>query len=326
MPSWVDVLQKLINWLVNSSGVDPRHRDAGLFVVAATLTGGMYVANKAGLPYLPPVFFASLRFLMAAVLLLPYLAFRAEPLRPRTRVDVLAILASGGLIVAAANVFLFVGQQYTTSATAAILISLSPILTVGLAAAFLPSEHLTRCRVSGVVLGFIGVGIVAHPAPSTLLSTTFLGNGLIVLAALALAIGGVVLRSLDRSLSALAIAGWATLVGGLVMFALSLGRGEPILTVSWTPVALLAVVYNGVIATPLGYVAYFTLLDTVGPVRVNLLTYVSPLVTAFAGWILLGEQLALPVIVGFTIISMGFVLVEFQQVLDEAHRIRTALE
>lgn len=305
--------------------MDSRYRDVGLFLTAATLTGGMYVANKAGLPYLPPVFFASLRFLIAAALLLPYVALRSEPLRPQSRTDYLTILASGGLVVAAANAFLFVGQQYTTSATAAILIGLSPILTVGLAAVVLPSDSLTRQRVSGVGIGLVGVGIVARPDPSNLLSAAILGMGLIFLAALALAVGGVVLRHVQGSLSSLAITAWATLVGGFAMLTLSLARGEPILAASWTSVALLAVVYNGVIATPIGYVAYFSLLETVGPVRVNLLTYVSPLVTALLGWLLLEEQLSLLTLVGFAVITTGFFLIEYQSLTREVARLRRVL-
>lgn len=305
--------------------MDSRYRNLGFFLTAATLTGGTYVANKAGLPYLPPVFFASLRFLVAAGFLLPYVTLRSEPLRPQTRTDYLAILASGGFVVAAANAFLFVGQQYATSATAAILISLSPILTVGLAAIALPSTNLTWRRVSGVLLGLVGVGIVAHPDPSNLLSATILGQGLIFLAALALAVGGVALRYFQSTLSSLAITAWATFVGGLVMLALSLIRGEPILAASWSTIALLAVIYNGVIATPLGYVAYFTLLETVGPVRVNLLTYVSPFVTALAGWLLLGEHISRLTIGGFVVITIGFVLVEYQSLTDEVTKLREAL-
>ncbi len=157
--------------------MDSRYRNAMFFLIAAILTGGMYVANKAGLTYLPPVFFASLRFLIAAALLLPYVALRSERLRPRMHTDYLTILASGGLVVGAANAFLFVGQQYTTSATAAIIISLSPILTVGLAAALLPSSLLSWRGVFGVVLGLVGVGIVAQTSPSNLVPVTMLGDG-----------------------------------------------------------------------------------------------------------------------------------------------------
>lgn len=304
--------------------MDSRYRAGGLFLLAAIFTGGMYVANKAGLLYLPPVFFASLRFLIAAALLLPYVALRSEPLRPQSHIDYLTILASGGLVVAAANVFLFVGQQYTTSATAAILISLSPILTVGLAIVVFPSDHFTRRRISGIVLGFVGVGIVAHPNPSNLLSATMFGMGILFLAAVALAVGGVALRYLQSSLSPLAITAWATLVGGIAMLVLSLVQGEPVATTSWSSIALLAIVYNGVIATPISYIAYFSLLDSVGPLRVNLLTYVSPLVTVFFGWLLLGEQLSLLTLVGFAVISTGFFLIEYRSVTQEAARLRRA--
>lgn len=303
--------------------MDSRYRNVGYFLVAATLSGGMYVANTAGLPYLPPVFFASLRFLIAAALLLPYVALRSESLRPQSRADYLTILASGGFVVAAANVFLFVGQQYTTSATAAILISLSPILTIGIAAAVLPNNQLTRRRVSGVVLGLVGVGIVVHPTPSNILSPTILGKGLVFLAAVALAIGGVALRYFRSSLSPLVITAWATLVGGLAMLVLSIARGESISAATFSSVALLAIGYNGVVATPVGYVAYFSLLEAVGPVRVSLLTYVSPLVTALVGWLLLGERLSILTLVGFVGIAVGFVLIEFRHLRREIVRLRT---
>lgn len=305
--------------------MDSRYRNAGFFLTAAILTGGMYVANKAGLPYLPPVFFASLRFLIAAVLLLPYVALRSEPLRPQSRTDYLTILASGGLVVGAANALLFIGQQYTTSATAAILISLSPILTVGLAAAILPNNRLTWRSVFGVILGLVGVGIVAQPNPSNLFSITMVGVGILFLAAVALAVGGVALRHLQGSLSPLAITAWATLVGGVAMLVLSLARGEPVATTSWSRVALLAVMYNGIIATPIGYIAYFSLLESVGPVRVNLLTYVSPLVTAVLGWVLLEEQLSLLTLVGFVVIATGFFLIEYRSLTQEVDRLRRAL-
>lgn len=305
--------------------MDSSYHNAVLFLIAASLTGGIYVANKAGLPYLPPVFFASLRFLIAAALLLPYVAFRSEPLRPQTQTDYLTLLASGGLVVGAANVFLFLGQQYTTSTMAAIIISLSPILTIGLAAVVFPTDRLTQRRVAGIILGLVGVCIVAHPDPSNPFSVTILGIGLLFLAAVALAIGGVILRHLQGSLSSLAITAWATLIGGIAMFMVSLAHGESIAAISWTSVALLAVIYNGVIATPISYVAYFSLLEAVGPVRVNLLTYVSPLVTAFFGWLLLGERLSVLTLLGFVVISTGFFLIEYRSLVQEFARLRRAL-
>lgn len=301
--------------------MDSRFRNTALFLTAAILIGGMYVANKAGLQYLPPVYFASLRFLIAAGLLFPYVAFSGTSLSPRTRNDYFAIIVGGGFIVTASNVFLFIGQQYTTSAVAAILIGLSPILTIGLSAVFLPSEPLSFRRTMGISLGFLGVIIIASPDPASFFSSIFIGKLLIIVAAFALAVGGVSLRHLQCTLSPLAIATWSTLVGGLSLLLISFVRGEAIIFVPWTSVSLAAVFYNGVIATPIGYAAYFKLLDEVGPVRVNLITYMSPLITSVLGWLILGEILSHAILVGFLVIVFGFVLLEYTSLHEETVKI-----
>ncbi|WP_331232378.1 DMT family transporter [Natronorarus salvus] len=146
--------------------------------------------------------------------------------------------------------------------------------------------------------------------------------GILFLAAVALAVGGVALSYLQGSLSPLAITAWATLVGGISMLMLSLALGEQVAAISWSRIALLAIVFNGVIATPIGYIAYFSLLDSVGPIRVNLITYVSPVITAILGWLLLGEQLLLQTLIGFTIIATGFFLIEYRSLTQEMARLR----
>ncbi len=106
------------------------------------------------------------------------------------------------------------------------------------------------------------------------------------------------------------------------MLMLSLALGEQVAAISWSRIALLAIVFNGVIATPIGYIAYFSLLDSVGPIRVNLITYVSPVITAILGWLLLGEQLLLQTLIGFTIIATGFFLIEYRSLTQEMARLR----
>jgi drug/metabolite transporter (DMT)-like permease len=59
-----------------------RYRNPTLFGVAAVLIGGTYVATRVGLSYLPPVFFASLRFGFAAIPLLLYVRMRSTQWKP----------------------------------------------------------------------------------------------------------------------------------------------------------------------------------------------------------------------------------------------------
>jgi probable blue pigment (indigoidine) exporter len=299
-----------------------RYRNAILFGLAAVLIGGVYVATKIGLSYLPPVFFAALRFECAAVPLLLYVRLTSTQWRPYTRDDWYTILASGGLVVAAANIFLFIGQQFTTSATAAVIASLSPILAVGFAFILLSETAITRRRILGIGCGLIGAAIIAHPDVERLVAPVVVGKGLIFLAAAALALGSVLMRRYETSLSTIAVTGWAMLLGGSAILLLSLLLGEPIGHVRWTPIAILVVVYNGLLATPVAYVAYFELVETIGPIQTTLITYVAPVVTALAEWVLLGEILSVETTIGFGVIVVGFVLVRYRTLLEEAKRLR----
>ena len=59
------------------------------------------------------------------------------------------------VLFAAYHAFLFTGEQGTTSAAAAIVVSLSPVLTTGFARAFLPDERLTAVGIAGLLVGFV---------------------------------------------------------------------------------------------------------------------------------------------------------------------------
>jgi len=57
------------------------------------------------------------------------------------------------------------------------------------------------------------------------------------------------------------------------------------------------------------YLAYFALIDETGASQANLLFYFVPVVSAVAGWALLGETVSPLSLVGFAVIFVGFLLV-----------------
>ena len=117
-------------------------RTLGFFLLSSVFFGGTFVAAKAGLEYFPPLLFVALRFDIAALVMLGYVALTTarEDLRPKTWDDVVGILATGVLVIGLANALIFVGQQYATSAVGAIVFSLNPILTPVFAAVLLSNE------------------------------------------------------------------------------------------------------------------------------------------------------------------------------------------
>lgn len=299
-----------------------RYRALALFVFLALAWGGSFVAIRAGLDYFPPVLFAALRFDIAAVLLLGYVAFRSDRWVPRTRGDVVGVALSGTLIVALNNALLFVGQQYVTSGVAAIIYALNPILSTAFAALLLTDERLSPLGLAGAALGLAGVAIIARPDPGALFAADVIGMALILIAATLVALGSVTLRRVEMRCSPLTMTAWAMVVGALCIHAISAGLGEP-LSATLAPTAVVALAFLAVFTSAAGYAVYFDLLDRLGPIQINLISYVVPVVATVAGWALLGERIGPATVVGFVVIVVGFALVKRRALADEYERART---
>ncbi len=298
-----------------------RYRDVLLFFLLAGLWGGSFVAIEIGLEYYPPVLYAAYRFDLAALLLVTYVVLTEAGPLPRTRGDLAAIGFSGGLSVAANNSLLFVGQQYTTSGIAAITYSLVPIATAAVAAVWIGESSLDARGALGVVLAFVGVGLVAQPDPANLVGGVTIGVGLILIGVVAVAIGSVGLRVVETSFSSIALTGWAMLFGALCMHAISLGLGETQQLPATELPALVSLVFLGVLASAVAYTIYFTLLDRLGPFEINLVSYVVPVVATVTGVLLLNEPVTAFTVAGFVVIVAGFVLVKRHAIADEVPKL-----
>ena len=283
-----------------------RNRAVVLFAVVALTWGGSFVAIDVGLAGLPALLFAAFRLDVAAVTALPLAFVLSDRVVPRTRVDLLSVAVNGVLVAAFMNAFLFTGQQYTTGAVASILFSTNPVIATGFARGLLPSERVDGVEFVGLLLGLLGVGIVVRPSFAALADGT-LGKLLVVVGATNLALGSVLVGRLDSDLDALAETAWGLVVGAVVVHALSVLFGEPqVLPDTSTLVA--AILYVGVVATALAYPFYFELIDVVGPVRANLVSYAVPVVTAVTGWVVLDQRVGPVTVLGFVVVAAGFVL------------------
>ena len=285
-------------------------RSGLLFAASAVLFGGTFVAAKAGLEHLPPLFFVAVRFDIGAVVLAAFAAVRLSrsDLRPRTTGDVVGILATGGLVIGLTNALLFVGQQYVTSGVAAVVFSLNPILTPVFAAVLLSEDGLSTRGAVGMALGLVGVGLVANPDPSALMGG---GPGVPLLfgGAVTSALGAVVIRRAPATMSSTARTVWGVPIAAVLSHGLSLSAGESVAGLSLPPTAVAALLYVGVCSGAVAYLTYFALVDAAGATRANLLFYFVPVVSAVGGWALLGESVPPVAIVGFAVIFAGFLLV-----------------
>ena len=289
-----------------------RARNLALFLVLAAVWGSAFMAIKAGLAYFPPVLFAAFRYDVAGVVMLGYATYVVDDPVPRGRNEWAVVAVGATLVIAAYHAFLFIGETdpAVTSAVAAVIVSLSPVLTTVFARAFLPSERLTVIGVIGLLVGLAGAVVLAAPDPSNLAGGGTVPKLLVLLAAASFALGSVLMRASDDDLPIETIEAWSMVLGAGLMHLLSLGLGESVADVAWTAEALLALGYLSIAASGIGFLIYFDLLDQLGPIEINLVSYVAPVFAAVSGWLFLREAITLNTVAGFLIICVGFALVK----------------
>ena len=301
-------------------------RSVVLFLVLSFVWGTAFVAIKAGLDAFPPVLFAAIRYDVAAVLMVGYAAATSDYWLPRTRADWLTLLVEGTLLIALYNAFLFVGQDGVTSGVAAILVATTPLFSTVFSRLFLPSERLTLTGVAGVLVGLAGVALVARPEPSVAGESAVVPSVLILLAAVTVALGSVLVQRLDGGISSVGMVAWANVIGAVLLHAISAGLpSESLSGAEFSALGIGAVLYLAVFASAVGYVVYFDLIDRLGAVQINFVTYAVPVVAAITGWLLLQERLGPLDVVGFLVIVTGFVLLKRRALRAELRPVTTWL-
>jgi drug/metabolite transporter (DMT)-like permease len=295
-----------------------------LFVLAATLWGGSFVAIEAGVSEWPALLFAAVRYDLAGVVVLGLAVGGGSRWRPRTRDDLLSVAALAVFVVFAHHALLYVGQETVPGAVAAAVVALSPVLTALFAPFLLDDEGLASSDYAGVAVGFLGVLAVTDPFGAGGIPVD--GALLVLGATAAFALGSVLLRRTDPGLSVGARQGWGMVLGAGLLHAGSLATGEPqAVTVSTTGLLSLAflVLGPGVVA----YVAYFELLDAVGATRTNLVGYLEPLTAAALSFAVFGYVPSSEAAAGFCLVLVGFGLLEGDTLRmaanDAAGRVRT---
>jgi drug/metabolite transporter (DMT)-like permease len=304
-----------------------RYRNLALFLALAAIWGSAFMAIKAGLNYFPPVLFAAIRYDVAGVLMLAYAAWVVDDPIPRTRGQWALVAVGSTLLIAGYHALLFVGESdpAVTSAAAAVIVSLSPVLTTGFARVLLPDERLTAAGVVGLSFGLLGVVVLARPDPDAVLTGGVVAKLLVFGAATAFALGSVLTRRIEASLPIETMEAWSMLGGAVLMHAISLALGESFAGVTVAVEGLLALAYLSLAASALGFLIYFDLLDRLGAVEINLVSYVAPVFAALAGWLFLQERLSVATAVGFALIFVGFLLVKRRAIRSELPRLRRAM-
>lgn len=202
--------------------------------------------------------------------------------------------------------------DHTYAANVSILVGMSPLLTVVLAALFSRrGEKLGKKVYLGAVFAVVGVVLVVlNGQLSFHLNPT--GDLLALAAALMWAVYSILIKpyteKYDNFLVTRRVFLWAFLTAiPLCLFT----DGLPTLTPLFTqPKVLVSWLFLGVMGNAVCFAIWNIAFKALGVVVTNNYLYASPFVTVFVGWLLLREPISLMSIIGAVLITVGVIFAQ----------------
>jgi drug/metabolite transporter (DMT)-like permease len=275
-------------------------------VALCVIWGTTWAVIQIGLESIPPFSGVALRFAVAAAVLLA-LARALNIKLGTTRRERLLWWVNGLLAFCVSYGVVYWCEQWVPSGLAAILFATNPLFVALIAHMALPSESLNRAEVIGILLGFVGVGVIFSEDFHALGGEQIRLAALIMLfSPLAAAIASVAVKRWGEgvhpfSLSAVPMGITAGIMGAL---AVTFERGQ---SFDWNMSSIGALLYLAIFGSVITFTLYFWLLAHLPAKRLALIAYVIPLVAVGVGT-LRGEPMTLRTLTGAALVVAGTAL------------------
>ena len=277
-----------------------RLRDLVELLLLSLLWGSAYLFTRSAVPAVGPAPLVSLRLGIAALMLLPIVAWRGS--LPQLGARPLELFIVGVPFTALPFLMMAWGALHITAGLTAMLTATAPMFAA-LVARFVLKERLGAWRSGGLALGFAGV-LVLMGSGGVSFKT---GSGPLAVGAM---LGTAMVWSAGASYTRRRMAG----IDPMVVTAGSLGLASlallPLAWVTWpaTPPgtrAWIEMAFLGIASSGLGMWMYFRLLARIGAVRAMSVTFLSPIVAMVSGALYLGEALTPQMLLGCAVVLLG---------------------
>lgn len=260
------------------------------WIILCILWGTTWIFIKIGLDDLPPLTFASVRFILAVLILYVIIRVQKIPL-PATAKEWRLIALTGVLQFSINYSMVFWSEQYITSGLAAVLQAMITVFGLILAWIFLPNESITRLKVFAVILGIIGVAVIFYDQLQVQSLMAFMGCVGIVIGSYAAAQASILIKAKGGSLHPAALVFGQMLCGLPLIIIYSLAvEGNP-LKIQWTWRAVICVLYLTILGTIAAFWLYYWLLSKIESTKAMMISLVTPLIAVIIGAVTIGETL-----------------------------------
>jgi len=273
--------------------------------------GSTYLAIRFTVETIPPFLSAGIRFLVSGAVLYVINRLNGNPAPKKVEWRSAAII--GLLLLLGGNGGLVWAEQRIPSGIASLFIATTPLWMVLIDSLRPNGVRANGLTWLGVLVGFLGIAILANPWQSNSGSPPLdpIGMVVLILAALSWSIGSLYSRKASLPSSSLLGTGMEMLAGSVGLFAFSalIGEWNQFDLTSVSVLSISGLIYLIIFGSFIGFVAYTWLLRNAPTPIVSTYAYVNPLVALFLGSVIAYEHLDTQDIISALIILSGVVLI-----------------
>jgi drug/metabolite transporter (DMT)-like permease len=274
-----------------------------VFIVLCMIWGSTWAVIQIGLEGVPPFSGVSIRFVIAALVMLALIFLMRIGIGTSRRERRLWVI-NGVFSFALSYGVVYWSEQWVPSGLAAVLFATYPLFVAIVAHFMLPAETLTRPEAWGILAGFLGVGVIFSEDFAALG-----GEGVAVAAAVMLlspcaaAISSVAVKRWGGGIHPFSLAAVPMAIGAGItgVIALLTERGHAF---SWDTRSVSALLYLAIMGSAVTFTLYYWLLSHLPAKRMALIAYIIPVEAVVIG-AFRDEPITLRVVLGATLVVAG---------------------
>jgi len=275
-----------------------------LLLIVMMLWGFNVSALKVLVSAIDPVMLTAIRIFTAGITVLIITYFMGFFRLPRKN-ELFFIIYIGLFNVIAHHIFLALGLTRTSSVNTGLILGMGPLLTMMLSIILL-KDRITRLRITGFVLGFLGVAMTTLGGGAGF-SALSLGDIFIFISIFSQAISFILISKLNPSFDPRLLTGYMLTIGALFIGLTSVltenNFSQLSLLFSWKLGTVF--LFSAVLCTAFGHMTYNFAIKQVGPVETAIFINLNTLFALIGANIFLGEPIFKHHMTGFVLILAG---------------------
>ena len=233
------------------------------------------------------ILFAGWRFFLAGIIVLLITACIQKKFPKLKKEAIKSVVILGFIQTTLEYIFFYIGLSYASGFKGAILNPTSTFMMVILAHFFYKDDKLTFRKTLGCIVGFLGI-IIVNLSGDVNSQSSFLGEGCLIISALAFAIGSIISKEATKIESnPMIVTGYQLLIGGYILIVFGLIGGGKLQVTSTS--AFMLFLYLALLSS-IAFSLWTTLFKYNPVSKVSIFNFLTPIFGTILSALILSED------------------------------------